>query len=496
MDLPSPIKKALFQHFLVFQLDDPQAPLKTSLSYIYPALAVKDKGLMQQIPEFCFPDFSTFPKKTLNPDEIRVSFCLSGTTKTYGFVTREIFRGTKLPLAFCFLTDYPFQNFFEQLVAVLIKHYRSNPTVSYMDDICLSLISQKVPDPGGSITFPKVLETPPVPRDSELSSIFDSDCIDRLLLCLEPIELAIIHLAMLLERRVIFVSSRLSVLGPCVHAAVSLLWPMSWQHVYVPILPPSKLDFVMAPMPFVVGILLADLDYVLGQTLDEVVFVHLDSNPAVEGTANDFEKLSPIIFYSLVACFQEAKNIVLDNEPPKKPDLTTLKNGVMSFSQLLLSKVPEFVSEQRDRFLGPEFVSNSDPQVQPFTKDLVNSQLFNRYKNQFFKEPMDDRVRQFVTWEATFQSQPCSYSNPEFYLKAGFLYKQIKANAWPKEPQYCLMNHTCLVIKIRPEMDPAFVVTWADVIKIELIEDTRLFAILIKTKTEVSPSLPNPIPSR
>lgn len=32
---------------------------------------------------------------------------------------------------------------------------------------------------------------------------------------------------------------------------------------------------------------------------------------------------------------------------------------------------------------------------------------------------MDDRVRQFVTWEATFQSQPCSYSNPEFYLKAG-----------------------------------------------------------------------------
>lgn len=59
---------------------------------------------------------------------------------------------------------------------------------------------------------------------------------------------------MLLERRIIFMSSSLPQLSGCVHAAVNLVYPFSWQHIFIPVLPSSLLDYIHAPMPFVVGI--------------------------------------------------------------------------------------------------------------------------------------------------------------------------------------------------------------------------------------------------
>lgn len=34
----------------------------------------------------------------------------------------------------------------------------------------------------------------------------------------------------------------------------SLLFPFTWQHVYVPILPPSLQHFLDAPVPFIMGL--------------------------------------------------------------------------------------------------------------------------------------------------------------------------------------------------------------------------------------------------
>ena len=37
-------------------------------------------------------------------------------------------------------------------------------------------------------------------------------------------------------------------------AITSLLFPLHWQHVYVPILPSSLLHFLDAPVPFIMGV--------------------------------------------------------------------------------------------------------------------------------------------------------------------------------------------------------------------------------------------------
>jgi DENN domain-containing protein 1 len=64
----------------------------------------------------------------------------------------------------------------------------------------------------------------------------------------------IIFASMLYERRIIFTSKRLSRLSACVQAANAVLYPMNWQHIFIPVLPVALVDYLLAPMPFLIGV--------------------------------------------------------------------------------------------------------------------------------------------------------------------------------------------------------------------------------------------------
>lgn len=60
--------------------------------------------------------------------------------------------------------------------------------------------------------------------------------------------------AILCERRVLLVAEDVRTLSACVHAASAILYPFAWQHVYIPLLPTPMLEYVSAPMPFIIGV--------------------------------------------------------------------------------------------------------------------------------------------------------------------------------------------------------------------------------------------------
>lgn len=60
--------------------------------------------------------------------------------------------------------------------------------------------------------------------------------------------------ALLHERRVAIIASKPSRLSACVQAANATLFPMSWQHIFIPILPRHLVDYLLAPMPFLIGV--------------------------------------------------------------------------------------------------------------------------------------------------------------------------------------------------------------------------------------------------
>lgn len=64
----------------------------------------------------------------------------------------------------------------------------------------------------------------------------------------------VIFASMLHERRIIMISSRVSRLSACIQAANAVIYPMIWQHIYIPVLPPHLIDYLLAPMPYLAGV--------------------------------------------------------------------------------------------------------------------------------------------------------------------------------------------------------------------------------------------------
>ena len=77
----------------------------------------------------------------------------------------------------------------------------------------------------------------------------------------------VIFASMLHERRIVMVSSRISRLSACIQAANAVIYPMIWQHIYIPVLPPHLMDYLLAPMVKPVSSLCLDLFLKLKFTL-------------------------------------------------------------------------------------------------------------------------------------------------------------------------------------------------------------------------------------
>lgn len=72
-------------------------------------------------------------------------------------------------------------------------------------------------------------------------------------------------------------SSYLSKLSKCSQAIAALLYPFSWQHVYVPVLPQKLLDMCCSPTPYIMGMLSLSIPELDDLPLEEVLIVNLDA---------------------------------------------------------------------------------------------------------------------------------------------------------------------------------------------------------------------------
>jgi hypothetical protein len=58
----------------------------------------------------------------------------------------------------------------------------------------------------------------------------------------------------LTEGKIILVSKYLGMLTLASESLLLLLWPMSWHHILIPILPANLLGYLQAPVPYIIGV--------------------------------------------------------------------------------------------------------------------------------------------------------------------------------------------------------------------------------------------------
>ncbi|MGH0162422.1 UNVERIFIED_CONTAM: hypothetical protein FKN15_055392 [Acipenser sinensis] len=169
-------------------------------------------------------------------------------------------KGPRLPEVYCVISRLGCFDLFSKILDEVERRREVSAALVY--PFMRSLMESPFPAPGKTIkvkTFlpgagNEVIELRR-PMDSRLEHV-DFDSLFR---CLSVRQVIRVFASLLLERRVIFVADKLSILSSCVHAVVALLYPFSWQHTFIPVLPSSIVDIVCCPTPFLVGLLSSSL---------------------------------------------------------------------------------------------------------------------------------------------------------------------------------------------------------------------------------------------
>ena len=83
--------------------------------------------------------------------------------------------------------------------------------------------------------------------------------------------------ALLMERRVVISGSDLNRVSSAVVAANASMYPLAWQHIYLPLMPRDFVDYLTAPMPFLVGLHSSLVPAMRALPTEDIFHLDLDS---------------------------------------------------------------------------------------------------------------------------------------------------------------------------------------------------------------------------
>ncbi|XP_076011705.1 DENN domain-containing protein 2B [Genypterus blacodes] len=324
-------ERELFEYFVVVSLK--KKPSKNSYSpevtYQFPKLERLTKQMreaeqrLKAIPQFCFPDAKDWNLVSEYTSET-FSFMLTGEdgSRRFGYCRRLLpsGKGPRLPEVYCVISRLGCFDLFSTILDEVERRRGVSSALVY--PFMRSLMESPFPAPGKTIkvkTFlpgagNEVIELRR-PTDSRLEHVdFDS-----LFSCLSVRQVIRVFASLLLERRVIFVADKLSTLSSCMHAVVALLYPFSWQHTFIPVLPGSMLDIVCCPTPFLVGLLSSSLPKLKELPVEEALMVDLGTDRFIR-QMDDEASLLPRKLQAALEQALEQRNDIINQDSDSESD--------------------------------------------------------------------------------------------------------------------------------------------------------------------------------
>ncbi|PNJ51997.1 DENND2A isoform 6 [Pongo abelii] len=276
-------ERQLFEYFVVVSLHKKQAgaayvpeltqqfPLKLERSFKFMREA---EDQLKAIPQFCFPDAKDWvPVQQFTSETF--SFVLTGEdgSRRFGYCRRLLpgGKGKRLPEVYCIVSRLGCFSLFSKILDEVEKRRGISPAL--VQPLMRSVMEAPFPALGKTILVKNFLPgsgTEVIELCRPLDSRLEHVDFESLFSSLSVRHLVCVFASLLLERRVIFIADKLSTLSKCCHAMVALIYPFTWQHTYIPVLPPSMVDIVCSPTPFLIGLLSSSLPLLRELPLEEM----------------------------------------------------------------------------------------------------------------------------------------------------------------------------------------------------------------------------------
>ncbi|CAB1331519.1 unnamed protein product, partial [Coregonus sp. 'balchen'] len=195
--------------------------------------------------------------------------------------------------------------------------------------------------------------------------------------------------SLLLERRVIFTADKLSTLSQCCHAVVALLYPFTWQHTYIPVLPPAMLDIVCTPTPFIVGLLSSSLPSLKELPIEEVLVVDLGNSRFLRQLEDEDSILPHKLQAALEHVLDKRKELASEMPTDSSSLSTVVSEAFVRFFVEMVGHYPLFMGggDREDESGAPSSPTPSYFQREAFRK-AVTSKSLKRFLEVFMETQM------------------------------------------------------------------------------------------------------------
>ncbi|KAK2540384.1 Dennd1b [Columba guinea] len=357
-----------------------------------------DQEVLNSVPKFCFP----FDVERVSQNQVgqHFTFVLTDIESKQRFGFCRLTSGGKICL--CILSYLPWFEVYYKLLNTLAD-YLAKEQENDSNDLLKSLYSHPVPKANALVSLsvhsyfitPDITGLPTIPESRNLTEYFVAVDVNNMLQ---------LYASMLHERRIIITSSKLStevdsgfsvilmnweywgnsskrwsrwivatgiVLTACVHASAALLYPMYWQHIYIPVLPPHLLDYCCAPMPYLIGVHLSLIERVKNRSLEDVVLLNVDTN-TLETPFNDLNNLPGEVVSALKNKLKKQSTATGDGVA--KAFLRAQAALFGSYRDALRYKPGEPIT-----FCESSFVKHRSSTTKQFLETAVNLQLFKQF---------------------------------------------------------------------------------------------------------------------
>ena len=182
------------------------------------------------------------------------------------------------PTCLCLISHWAFFDVFKQFLSQIYRIYKAEIPIPLERYVINFIFDVPLPPRGDTrvqytLADSTMFISRPEPNQLPLLNISMKPLFQAL--CLENIVALIGYL--LCERSVVLCSKHIALLTISAESLRALLFPFSWQAIYIPVLPRSTIEFLYSPVPFFMGIcvdLLEEQDLIAG--VEDVIFVDLD----------------------------------------------------------------------------------------------------------------------------------------------------------------------------------------------------------------------------
>jgi len=192
-----------------------------------------------------------------------------------------------IPKVLCLLSTWPYLTAMREWLAQFYRlasstNIMQTPIERYVLNICMEI---PAPPPGAYEVQVSILNStirfwaPP----AKLPIAYVALPYQTLFDCLDVENILLLWNALIMEHKILLVSSQYSILTVCSEILVSLLFPMRWCHLYVPLLPRFICPMLDAPVPYLCGVVRENWLYAQQFVSHETIIVDLDRNTVATG---------------------------------------------------------------------------------------------------------------------------------------------------------------------------------------------------------------------